>query len=84
MSWSRAAADPPVRARQRVARALATCGSVVELAEELSAPLFMAAERPRKLIAARAPFGLRMKGKPEEQMLRSLRRYHRNTSLPIK
>ena len=44
----------------------------------------MAAERPRRLIAERAPFGLRMKGKPEEQMLRALRRYHRNTSLPMR
>ena len=84
--------EPPVRARLRVPRAIGkggepagpSCGSVTELGEDLSAPLFLAAERPRRLIAERAPFGLRMKGKPEEQMLRALRRYQRNTSLPIK
>ena len=60
------------------------CGSAkATSAIHLDAPLFMAAERPRALIAASAPFGLKMSGKTERQMLSTVRRYMRNTSQPL-
>lgn len=52
-------------------------------AAELSAPIFMAAEWPRRLLAQKAPFGLRMGGKTESQMRNVLRRYMRNVSQPL-
>ena len=58
-----------------------TCGSV-RTVEELSAPLFVAAERPRKLAADRAPFGMHMGGKTKEQNVQAIRRYLRNASQP--
>ena len=42
------------------------CGGVTVM-KELNAPLFMAAERPRRLLAEKAPFGLYMGGKSEVQ-----------------
>mgnify|MGYP002631465184 CR=1 FL=1 len=86
-----------VRARARATRAAVSqssrggrpsqreprCGSVSAIAE-LDAPIFMADEKARRLIAESAPFGLKMGGDPEEVMLRKLRRYHRNTSVPLK
>ena len=59
------------------------CGSVSMLAE-LSAPLFMAAEWPRRLLREGAPYGLRMNGKSEKQMLERLRQYQQNVSQPLR
>jgi hypothetical protein len=57
------------------------CGGVRAI-PELSAPLFIASERPRRLAAAKSPFGLMMGGKTQEQMLAAIRRYLHNTSVP--
>ncbi|KOO28808.1 hypothetical protein Ctob_015069 [Chrysochromulina tobinii] len=45
-----------------------------ELIDELTAPIFIAAERPRKLTSEVAPFGMRMGGKSEDDMVSSIRR----------
>ena len=50
--------------------------------DELTAPIFIAAERPRKLTSEGAPFGMRMGGKSEEDMVSSIRRYVANSSQP--
>ncbi|KAL1503981.1 hypothetical protein AB1Y20_010397 [Prymnesium parvum] len=50
----------------------------------LRAPLFLAAEWPRRLLRQKAPFGLRMEGKSEAQMLATLRAYQRNASQPLR
>ena len=50
----------------------------------LDAPLFIAAERPRRLAEGRAPFGLRMNGKSTQQMLARIRSYLRNSSQPLR
>ena len=52
------------------------------LLEELDAPLFIAAERPRRLATEKAPFGLRIGGKSEHEMLAAIRRYVVNASQP--
>ena len=50
--------------------------------DELTAPIFIAAERPRKLTSEGAPFGMRMGGKSEDDMVSSIRRYVANSSQP--
>ena len=60
---------------------LPTCGGVT-LIDELTAPLFIASERPRMLAREKAPYGMRMGGKTDEQMHAKIRQYLRNTSLP--
>lgn len=49
----------------------------------LDAPPFAAAEWPRRLIEKNAPFGLRMGGKTQKQMLATVRRYLRNVTQPL-
>lgn len=44
----------------------------------------MAAERPRRLLAKKAPWGLFMAGKTERQMRQRLRSYQRNASQPMR
>jgi hypothetical protein len=74
---------PHIRAEQVTAASRGRCGGVQSI-DELNAPLFMAAERPRKLSVEKAPFGLLMGGKTEQQMLSRIRQYQRNTSLPLR
>ena len=53
------------------------------LVDELAGtPPFMASERPRRIMGQHAPYGLRMGGKSDADMLAAVRRYHLNTSLP--
>lgn len=52
--------------------------------QQIDAPPFIAAEWPRRLIEANAPFGLRMGGKTEEQMLARVRAFLRNASQPLR
>ena len=61
----------------------ATCGRVSVL-PELSAPLFIASERARRLASAKAPFGLMMGGKSEAEMVARIRKYRRNSSIPLR
>ena len=42
--------------------------------KELNAPIFMAAEWPRRLLARKAPYGLHMSGKTEAEMAQVLRK----------
>lgn len=85
MPWFSPAANRPVRSGMTSDLRIPQpeCGHVSSL-RELSAPLFMAAEWPRRLIKENAPYGLRMRGKTEEQMLTRLREYHRNVSQPVR
>ena len=50
--------------------------------DELSAPVFVAAEQPRALTAESAPFGMRIGGKNSAGMVASIRRYLANSSQP--
>ena len=59
------------------------CGTQSMSVAELSAPLFLAAEWPKKLLARKAPYGLKMAGKSRELQGRTLRSYLRNTSQPL-
>ena len=74
---------PPVRAVPHSRASAAGCGHA-DAIPELSAPLFMASERPAELAERKAPYGLQMGGKSRQEMLRSIRRYQRNTSLPAR
>ena len=75
VDWS----APLVRAA--VAPSEKACGGIQAI-DELSAPLFMAMERPRRLAAEKAPYGLLMGGKTEAEMIARIRVYHRNVSVP--
>jgi len=59
------------------------CGAAPE-ASRLSAPPFFVAEWPRRLLADKAPWGMRMSGKTEKQGLQVLRSYMRNLSQPLR
>lgn len=72
---------PMLRAHMTKNRS-STCGSVNVL-PEMSAPLFIASESARKLAAAKAPYGLMMGGQTEAQMTAKIRKYRRNSSLPL-
>lgn len=59
------------------------CGGV-RAVEELDAPIFIAAERPQHLAAAKAPFGMQMGGKSAAEMIAAISRYQLNASQPVR
>ena len=79
-----AAEAKPVRAGRTTQEPQPRCDQRAHRPRELSAPLFLAGERPRRLIRERAPFGLKMDGKSEAQMLATVRAYARNASQPLR
>ena len=77
-NWS----SPLVRAYSPSSASVApACGGVTTVTE-LSAPLFMASERARRLAEGKAPYGLLMGGKTEQEMLARIKQYRLNASLP--
>ena len=84
------ASPPPAAVLVRAGRTIddrirqPRCGRTPRAVKALNAPLFMGAEWPRRLLASKAPFGLRMGGKTEKQMHDTLRLYLRNISQPLR